>query len=111
MDEKRRYHRLALQVPLQFRVPPSKNRIMASTRNISGTGILFRTDENVKVRQELLMYFQLPGYAGESEIHGKVVRVESGQVAVRVMDPIKFDERRYAKFYASNLLSASTVNG
>ena len=109
MDEKRRYHRLALQVPLQFRIPPRKDRINALARNISGTGILFQTMEHVKVRQELLMYLQLPGGVGESEIHGKVVRVEPGQVAVKVMDPIKFDERHYVKFYASRLLAASSV--
>jgi len=105
MDEKRRYHRLSVEIPLQFRIPPRKDRIAASTADIGGTGILFKTGADVKIRQELLMYLDLPG-SGPSEIHGKVVRSGAGQVAVKVMDPIKFDERNYVKFYASRLAAA-----
>ena len=114
MQDKRRYHRMKLEVPMSFRVPPKRKLIDTSTLDISGTGVAFITTEELKVRQELLMYLLLP-IDTKIEVHAKVVRVarEEGQpsdypmlyrVGVKIVDPIKFDEREFVKFYAEKLL-------
>lgn len=114
MQDKRCYHRMKLEVPMNFRVPPKRKFIDTSTLDISGTGVAFITTEELKVRQELLIYLLLPGHT-KIEIHAKVVRVarEEGQpsdypvlyrIGVKIVDPIKFDERAFVKFYAEKLL-------
>lgn len=114
MQDKRRYHRMKLEVPMSFRVPPKRKFIDTATLDISGTGVAFITTEELKVRQELLMYLLLP-INTKIEIHAKVVRVarEEGQpsvyptlyrVGVNIVDPIKFDEREFVKFYAEKLV-------
>ena len=114
MQDKRRYHRMKLEVPVSFRVPPKRKVVDTSTLDISGTGVAFVTTEALKVRQELLMYLLLP-IDKKIEIHAKVVRVarEEGQptdypalyrVGVKIVDPIKFDERQFVRFYAEKLL-------
>jgi len=107
MQDKRRYHRMKMQIPMSFRVPPRKDSIATSTLDISGTGISFITAEDIKVRQELLMYLLLPNNEA-IEMHAKVVRVQKTdgghRVAVRIVDPIKFDEKKFASFYAKLLV-------
>ena len=109
MQEKRAYHRFTINVPMSYRVPPQQKEVSVTTLDVSGTGLLFETPNELKVRQELLMYLSLDGQ-NLVEMHGKVVRVEwdpaqaqSYRVGVRIADKMKFDERQYVKFYADQL--------
>ena len=113
MQDKRRYYRMNAEIPMSFRIPPSKESEGSATSDIAGMGIAFTTKQQPKIRQELLMYLHLPENK-KTEVHGQVVRVEQPKgpgdltckVAVKLMDPIKFDERDYVKFYASKLKEA-----
>jgi len=107
MVEKRRYHRMKIVVPMTFRLPPENKIAVTSTLDISGLGISFVTDKVLKVRQELLMYLNLPN-AKDVEVHAKIVRIEdlgsgSCKVSVEIVGPIKFDEKKFVKFYATKL--------
>lgn len=113
MAEKRRYHRMKIEIPMSFRVPPREKNIVTSTLDISGTGIAFSTSEPIKERQELLLYLLLPSNE-KIELHAKVVRVQaeasvSGssrwRVSVKIVEPIKFDEKRFVKFYSEQLIA------
>ena len=110
MEEKRNYHRIKLNVPMRYFVPPTAKEFVATTWDVSGTGLSFDTPEELKVRQELLIYLSLNNEQEPIEMHAKVVRVEKGleqtqnfRVGVRIADDIKFDEREYVKFYADHL--------
>ena len=107
MVEKRRYHRMKIVVPMSFRLPPENKTLVTSTLDISGLGVSFVTDKALKVRQELLMYLSLPGEE-KVETHARIVRVEDldpgfYKVSVELVDPIKFDEKKFVKFYATKL--------
>ena len=107
MQEKRTYHRMQASVPMSFRVPPDESRSLTTTLDIGGLGISFATAKELKVRQELLMYLLLPGEE-RVEVHAKVVRIERVspsrfKVGVRILDPIKFDEKKFIRFYAAKL--------
>ncbi len=114
MSDKRRYHRMKLEIPMSFRVPPRKKLIDTATLDISGTGVAFITTEELQIRQELLMFLLLP-INMKIELHAKIVRVEQEKgrptdypllyrVGVKIVDPIKFDERKFVKFYAEKLV-------
>ena len=110
--DKRRYHRMNVAIPMSFRVPPKEKIVSTATLDISGTGVAFVTTEALKARQELLLYLQLaPGE--KVEIHAQVVHVvpeanpagrSQYRVSVKIVDPIKFDERRFVKFYSDKLI-------
>lgn len=107
MNDKRRYHRMRIAVPMSFVTPPDQARPLATTLDISGLGLSFETDRELKVRQELLMYLLLPG-EDRVEAHGRVARVERispsrFKIGVEIVDPIKFDEKKLVKFYAAQL--------
>ena len=112
MSEKRDYLRFKFNVPMKYLVPPQQRKVAAILVDISGTGLLFKTPEEVKTRQELLLYLSL-GDRNIIEIHAKAVRVErepgqarSFYVGVRIADKMKFDERKFVKFYAELLIAA-----
>ena len=109
MPEKQAYHRLKIKVPLRYVVPPQFKEISTVTADVSGTGLSFDTQQELKIRQELLMYLSLDDQK-PVEMHAKVVRIEMNpsqtpgfRVGVRIADKIKFDEREYVKFYAGQL--------
>lgn len=111
MQEKRRYHRLRVEIPITYTVPPrGLTPRETATLDISGTGVAFVTGEELKERQELLMYLLLPEQ-DKIEVHAKVVRSEvvkdagrsQYRIGVRIVDPIKFDEKKFIKFYAQKL--------
>ena len=94
---------------MKYLVPPQSRKVTATLVDISGTGLLFQTAEELKARQELLLYLSL-GDRNTIEIHAKVVRVQkdssqasSFYLGVRIADKMKFDERRFVKFYAQQL--------
>ena len=114
MQDKRRYHRINEEVPLNFVALPDKRFIPGTTINIGGMGIAFSTQEQLTARQELLLYLNLPKKK-KAEVHVKIVRVEKkeGQeqrVAVHLMDPVKFDENDFVKFYAEKLNTTYPFN-
>ncbi len=108
MSERRRYHRLDMSIPMRFCIPPRMVKRQAVTVDIGGQGIGFLTSAEVEVRQELLVYIELPDRQ-HAELHAQVVRVTpQGKgaeklVVVKLLDPIKFDERQFVKFYAAKL--------
>lgn len=109
MNEHRNYHRLNVEIPMTFRVPPDQNEFTTTTINIGGMGIYFTTTRPLQERQELLLYLHLPGQDDKVELHAQVVRVDPQEgdpehrVAVKLTDNIKFDEKEFVKFYAQQL--------
>ena len=105
-NEKRRYHRMKMEIPMSFRIPPDEKIHSTTTLDISGTGVSFVTDDQLQEKQELLIYLLLPE-EGKTEIHAKVIRSEKegerNRVAVRLTDTIKFDEKKFVDFYAARL--------
>jgi hypothetical protein len=111
MVEQRRYHRMKVEIPMTFRVPPRDKMVATATLDISGTGIAFWTVDPLKVRQELLIYLLLG--RERVELHARVVGVKGEQspggeagfrVGVKIVEPIKFDEKKFIKFYCEKLL-------
>ncbi len=113
MEEKRRYHRLAVAVPMRFRVPPDEAWVEAAVLNISGTGVSLTAPRILRERQEVLM--EIFPEEDPVEMHGRVVWVAEepslvgGQegpawrAGVRIVEPIRFDERDFLAFYARKL--------
>ena len=113
MPERRRYNRIKAWLPLTYCVPPSQEKKASITVDIAGLGLLFPVSQPLENRQELLVNLNLPNNPN-AEVHVKVTRVtkEIHQkdpehpiywVGVKLQDPIKFDEREYIKYYASQL--------
>ena len=63
MQEKRAYHRFKVDLSMTYLVPPRRDRVPAAILDVGGTGISFETKDELKTRQELLMYFS-PGDLG-----------------------------------------------
>jgi len=107
MQERREYHRMKVSVPMSFCIPPDFSRCLSTTLDIGGTGLSFTTAVAPQPRQELLLYLMLPGEE-KVEVHARVIRTERispqrFKVGVRIVDPIKFDEKKFVKFYAGQL--------
>ena len=114
MEEKRRCHRLHIELPASFVVPGSENNIATATiLDLSAIGICFSSKEKLKVGQELSMQTMIPSEQRVT-VKVKVVWVKEVQVlvsneyrvGVKIVEPMTADESKFVKFYAKKLLNA-----
>ncbi len=92
-----RAYRVHLEVPLYYRVLGSKQWVSARLVNISGTGILFHTFDELANGTRIEVNFHLPAVGKESaggEVAGKAVIIRSvaaavsaAEVAVKLIGP------------------------
>lgn len=114
MDEKRRYHRMKIEIPMNYRIPPEDNFNITTTLDISGTGIAFTSNTELKIGWEVFMHLLL-SEEQEIELRAEVVWVKETlpeydeekpaifRIGVRILEPIQFDEKQFIKFYTQHL--------
>jgi hypothetical protein len=68
-----RAQRFRIELPVRYRMLPNLNWFMASTANISRSGLLFRTKCAVKPGATLDLTLELPRLDRQSQIQGEVV--------------------------------------
>lgn len=77
-----RAQRFPIHVPVRYRIPRSPSWFVASTENVSRSGVLFRTDCIFEPTTALDLRLELPPINNEGRVHaevvcrGEVVRVE-----------------------------------
>lgn len=110
--ESRRYHRLTMGMPVEFCIPPSREKIKGRLEDAGGTGLGLKTSAFLNPRQEILIYLSPLG-SETFELRAQVMWVrrdwESSagpgyRAGCRLMDPAVFDEKKYVRFYAQNFL-------
>jgi len=72
MQERRRYFRLALDIPVRVAVNDRK-QIVANSMNISEGGMALRSDDDLPLNGLLKLSFLLPGQKADLELRGVVV--------------------------------------
>jgi len=72
MQERRRYFRLALDIPVRVR-PDEQTQFVANSMNISEGGMALRSDDELQLNSLLKLSFLLPGQKGELEVRAIVV--------------------------------------
>ena len=115
MSDKRRCHRLKVELPVCFPSPlNNEEMVLAATMDISATGICLVTKEPLDVGQELAIQVELP--TGEKPvIHVHVIRVEEMiemvalggfkeyKIGFKITGPVEEDESVFVKYYAEKL--------
>lgn len=77
-----RAQRFPIHVPIRYRISSSRDWLVASTENVSRSGILFRTDCVFEPTTPLDLRLELPPINNKAGIHaevickGEVVRIE-----------------------------------
>lgn len=74
-DEKRKFTRINSHFTLE--VTPSSSGAEGTGLNVSQGGVLFFHKEQVKIGQLLSLNLRVPGFSGDINVRGKVVRCES----------------------------------
>ncbi len=112
MNEKRSTHRLDIELPAVIEMEDAKKSLaLATTINISGTGVCMLSKQRFNTGQELVLKINLP-QEGQVAIHVKVVWVKEAMnfntreyvAGIRITDAMKFDEAKFIKFYADKLI-------
>ncbi len=113
MDEKRRCFRFKLEVPAWFKNTryQQKDLSIASTVNVSATGIALTTREPLEVGQQILMQVKLPPDE-RVIVRAEVVWVKDitrtfipeYQVGLRLVEPMQYEEGKFVKFCAQKML-------
>ena len=113
MDDKRRSHRLNIQLPVRFQIDGLDHPLSdeVAVLNINAKGICFVVAEDVSAGQDLLLSVSLPD-GQDLKIRTKVIWVkemEKGKrsVGVQVQDVDQGDEAKFVRFYANKLLEIS----
>ncbi len=115
MKDKRRCHRLNVELPVTFLAPGKEQElVLAATMDISATGICLVTKEPLDIGQELVIRVELP--TGEKpQIHVNVIRVEEMiqmaelggfkeyKIGLLITGPVEADESVFVKYYAEKL--------
>lgn len=108
----RRCFRFKLEIPAWFRTSRfSEELTVATTLNVSATGICLVTREPVEVGQNILMQVRLPDYE-RVIINTHVVWVKERRedvdcryfVGLRLVEPIEHEEKKFVKFCAQKML-------
>lgn len=71
MPERRAEPRAEVELEVHYRT--AQEFLAAYSRNISGGGILIRTQQPLSLNQKVLVRFTLPGITHRFEVHGVVV--------------------------------------
>ncbi|MFA5259960.1 MAG: PilZ domain-containing protein [Candidatus Omnitrophota bacterium] len=115
MSDKRRCHRLKVELPVSFPSPQNKEEmVLAATMDISATGICLVTKEPLEIGQELAIQVELP--TGQRPvIHVNVIRVEEMiemvsmggykeyKIGFKITGPVEEDESIFVRYYAEKL--------
>ena len=111
MQDKRRCHRLAIELSATFLLSDKPNQVdFATTMDMSATGIRLLTKEKVKKQQKLVITVKLPE-EGPIVIHAEVVWVKEVpvyshteyQVGIQIDDSMPADEAKFVRYYAHKL--------
>jgi Tfp pilus assembly protein PilZ len=112
MVDKRRCLRHKIEVPAWFKnTRYQKDLSLATTINISATGICLTTREPLEAGQEVLMQVKLPPderviintrVVWIQEIMGLTVR--EYLVGLRLVEPMQFEEKKFVQFCARKML-------
>lgn len=112
MNEKRTTHRLDIELPATIEMQGvQKAAALATTLNISGTGVCLQSKQRFNVGQDLVIKLKIPE-EGQVSIHVKVVWVKEAMnfntreyiAGIRITDAMKLDEAKFIKFYADQLI-------
>jgi len=110
MKERRRCHRMDIELPVNFRVTKLQRHLSVGlTINISAVGLCFQTTEQVSAGNELTLTIQLPTDE-KLELNTLVMWVrESGYISrdyfvgVRIEEPLNDDAKKFVKFCAERM--------
>ena len=92
MQERRRYFRLALDVPV--RVAAGERTIVANSMNISEGGLALRSEDELPLNRVVKLAFLLPGQKSELELRAAVVwKDPRGHVGLR-FEPTSAETRQ-----------------
>ncbi len=112
MTEKRTTHRLDINLPAFFEIPEAQDHItIATTLNISATGLRLLTKKRLEVGQELPLQINL-SHEQTITIHVRVVWVKESYsnttreylMGIKIKDSMQADESKFVRFYAEKLM-------
>ena len=110
MVEQRHTHRFRIELPASFQLVKKPYVSMATTLDVSATGLCIRTREPLHKGQKVILRVRLP----DEELltlDTRVVRVEEDsslmnreyKVGIQIVDQLKGDQVKFVKFYAKLL--------
>lgn len=113
MQEKRRCHRFNIELPVWFKSCSVGDDMVAiaSTMDISATGMSFVAKEELEKGQELLLQVKLPSDETLTvktrviwirEDFGAAIR--EYRVGLQVVEPVRNDESKFVKFVAAQMI-------
>ena len=117
-QENRRVQRLEIALSLSFKVVPTQQYVsLATTVNISATGLCFVTKEKLHPGQDLIVQVTLSKFENVI-LPIQVVWVkeqftfmqEEYAVGVKVKDSVDPDVAKFVKFFANSFLAYSQKN-
>ncbi len=113
MDEKRRTHRLNIQLPARYRVAhPDMEFTDAVILNINVKGVCLIIDEELKLGTEVEIQVDLPDQS-PLILTAHVIWVKASEnqneyaTGVQVLDTMSEDASKFVRFYAAKLLNMS----
>jgi len=68
-----RAQRFPIHIPIRYRIPSSRDWLVACTENVSCSGVLFRTECTFDPTTTLDLRLELPAINDKHGIHGEVV--------------------------------------
>jgi diguanylate cyclase (GGDEF)-like protein len=74
--ERRRFKRINIKWTVKFSIVKGRRHTVASSKNISASGILFETNKSIPIDSVLKIRIKAPKLKKEMKLIGKVVRIE-----------------------------------
>lgn len=107
MLDKRRCHRLSIELPATFTIQEETDVAIATTIDVSAKGIRMLTKEEVRRGQKLVIHVKLPE-DGDITMHAEIVWVKRSdeaeyQAGIKIDDSMPADEQKFVRFYAKQL--------
>ena len=111
MREKRRYHRMDVEIPVSFEAGDSKWLVIASTLDISATGLSMKLNEPVAVGQILNLTVGLDEHR-MVKVSSQVMWVKERRqgdkkvyhIGVKIIDKMDQDEIDFVRFVAGKMM-------
>ncbi|MDP8264688.1 MAG: PilZ domain-containing protein [Candidatus Aceula lacicola] len=112
MNDKRRCHRLRIELPVNFKISESTGKTaLATALDVSGLGLRISTKEKLNVEDIFPLQIKTPDNK-KIKVEVKVMWVEELNVhgskeylaGVQIMDDMFFDEAAFVKFFANQIL-------
>ncbi len=110
--ERRTTYRLNIELPAFVEIPGSPQNVsLATTLNISATGVCLLSKHRFDVGQELFLKINLPTKE-KLTIHVQIVWFKETiafngreyMSGIKIIDAMKFDEAKLVRFYADQLI-------